>query len=268
MPANTRPDYLEVNRANWNRRAEAHLHTEFYNQAAFMQGKSSLMDIERNLLGDIQGKKLLHLQCHFGQDTLSLARLGANVCGVDLSDRAIEEARNLAAQLHIPAQFICCDLYSLDQHLNEQFDIVFTSYGTIGWLPDIQSWAKVVSRYLKPAGVFVFAEFHPAMWMFDNDLQDVRYSYFKTDPIVEIDQGTYADKNTQNQYESITWNHGLAEVIQALLQEGLTLEVFQEFDYSPYQLSDLMEEFEPGKFRYIHLGNKLPLVYALRMLKK
>jgi 2-polyprenyl-3-methyl-5-hydroxy-6-metoxy-1,4-benzoquinol methylase len=267
MSANTRPDYLEVNRENWNRRADAHIHTEFYNQAAFMQGKSSLMDIERNLLGTIQGKKLLHLQCHFGQDTLSLARLGASVCGVDLSDRAIEEARNLAVQLNIPAQFICCDLYSLNQHLNEQFDIVFTSYGTIGWLPDIRAWAKVVSSYLKPGGIFIFAEFHPAMWMFDNDLQDVRYSYFKTEPIVEIDQGTYADKNSQNQYESITWNHGLAEVMQALLSEGLTLEVFQEFDYSPYQLSDLMEEFEPGKFRYTHMGNKLPLVYALRMSK-
>ena len=156
---NSEKNYIEINRESWNHRTEVHLKSEFYDLEGFIKGKSSLNPIELNLLGDIAGKRILHLQCHFGQDTISLSRLGAEVTGVDFSDKAIESAKKIADQTGSSAKFICCDIYDLPDHLDEKFDIVFTSYGTIGWLPDLDKWAKIVSNYLKPNGTFVFVEF-------------------------------------------------------------------------------------------------------------
>ena len=144
------PDYLEINKQTWNNKTEVHIDSEFYDNENFLKGKSSLNAIELKLLGDFSNKKILHLQCHFGQDSLSLARLGAKVTGVDLSDQAIEKAKEFNEKLNLDAQFICCDVYDLPNHLDEKFDIVFTSYGTIGWLPDLTKWANLVSKFLKP----------------------------------------------------------------------------------------------------------------------
>ena len=148
--------YIELNRESWNRRTAVHLTSEFYDVEGFLNGKNTLKDIELNLLGDISNKKVLHLQCHFGQDSISLSRLGAKVTGVDFSDKAIESARILNEQTKTDAVFICCDIYDLPQHLDETFDIIFTSYGTIGWLPDLNKWAQIVSRFLKTGGKFIF----------------------------------------------------------------------------------------------------------------
>ena len=156
-------NYLEKNKDSWNRRTDYHVDSEFYDVKGFLRGNTSLKSVELNLLGDIKTKSILHLQCHFGQDTLSLARMGAEATGVDLSDNAIKNANLLAEKAKLKADFICCDIYSLPQHLDKQFDIVFTSYGTIGWLPDIDKWAKIVSRYLKPGGKLVFVDFHPVV---------------------------------------------------------------------------------------------------------
>lgn len=261
-------DYIAINKKTWDNKTEVHVDSDFYANADFLDGKSSLKDIELNLLGDITGKKILHLQCHFGQDTLSFARMGAKATGVDLSDKAIEKAREFNTQLGLEAQFICCDLYDLPNHLNEQFDIVFTSYGTIGWLPDLDKWAKVVSQFLKPNGKFVFAEFHPVVWMFDNDFKEVFYSYFNIEPIIEEETGTYADKNAPIETKTITWNHPTSEVLNALIQNGLELNSFDEYDYSPYNCFNETEEFEPGKFRIKHLQNKIPMVFSLVATKK
>lgn len=268
MAFNEPADYLDINRDSWDRRALQHVQSDFYDQETFLQGKNSLNRIELDLLESVQGKSILHLQCHFGQDTLSLARLGANtVCGVDLSPEAIRIARETANKIKVSAEFICCDLYSLPTQHQKQYDIVFSSYGTIGWLPDIKRWASIVNQFLNPGGLFVFAEFHPAMWMFNNELTEVTYSYFNSSCIDETEATTYTGQQEEKPFRSITWNHGLAEVMQALLNEGLQLEIFQEFDYSPYHISSHMEEFSPGCYRYTHLANKLPLVYALRMRK-
>ena len=263
----TPPDYLDKNRQAWNAKTAHHLASAFYDMPGFLAGHTSLKEIELGLLGDVGGKTILHLQCHFGQDTLSLARMGAVAVGVDLSDAAIEEGRKLNAQLGLSAEFICCDLYSLPAHLDRQFDIVFTSYGTIGWLPDITAWAGIVARYVKPGGLFVFADFHPVMWMFDNDFSRITYRYFNGEPIIETEQGTYADTAAPIATETIGWNHGLAEVIGALLGQGLVLERFKEHDYSPYNCFAGMEEVGPDKFRISSLGDKIPMVYALQMHK-
>jgi ubiquinone/menaquinone biosynthesis C-methylase UbiE len=256
-------NYLEINKAAWNKRTGVHVNSEFYNNGTFKTGRNSLNNIELKLLGDVSGKKILHLQCHFGQDTLSLARLGAIATGVDFSDTAIAEANKLIAETGLPARFICSDVYELPEVLDEKFDIVFTSYGTIGWLPDLDKWAEVIAKFLKPGGRFVFAEFHPVVWMFDNNFEKIAYRYFKDEPIIETDNGTYADNEAPIEYETVSWNHGIGEVITSLLATGLNIESFNEYDYSPYNCFKDMDEFEPGRFRTKAHGDKLPMVYSV-----
>lgn len=256
-------DYLEINRQSWNNRTDTHLTSDFYDLDGFLKGNTSLNSIELDLLGDIKGKSVLHLQCHFGQDTISLARLGADATGIDLSDKAIESAKQIAKDSGTDAKFICSDVYDLPNHLHQQFDIVYTSYGTIGWLPDLDRWAKVIARFLKPGGKFVFVEFHPVVWMFDNDFEKVFYRYFNSGAIIETESGTYADKTADITQEYVTWNHGLSEVINSLIQNGLEINSLDEYDYSPYNCFNKTIEFEPKKFRIEHLGDKIPMVYSV-----
>lgn len=265
---NSEQNYIEINRQSWNTKTEVHLQSEFYDLEGFMNGKTSLNEIELNLLGNINGKTILHLQCHFGQDTISLSRLGATVTGVDLSDKAIESAKQIAAKTDSTATFICCDMYDLPNHLAQPFDIVFTSYGTIGWLPDLDKWAKIVSRFLKPNGQFVFVEFHPVVWMFDDNFDKIGYRYFNSGAIIETESGTYADKNAPITQEYVMWNHGLSEVINSLLNNGLQLQQLNEYDYSPYNCFNKTIEFEPKKYRIEHLEDKIPMVYAVVAKKK
>lgn len=260
-------DYQKINREAWNQKTEVHIGSAFYDMEAFRAGKNSLNDIELALLGDISGKSVLHLQCHFGQDTLSMARMGARVTGIDLSDTAIRRATELAAELGLPATFVCCDVYDTLQHVTEKFDIVYTTYGTIGWLPDLDRWAAVIAGALKPGGRLVFVEFHPVVWMFDYQFKEVTYSYFKAAPIVENEEGTYADRKADLAPQTVSWNHGLGEVLESLLVQGLRITRFREYDYSPYSIFADSEEAEPGKYRVKGFGNKLPLVYALEAEK-
>lgn len=260
-------DYKKINKQTWNNKTDIHIASEFYDMGAFRAGKNTLNDIELPLLGDVRGKSLLHLQCHFGQDTLSLARMGASVTGVDISDKAIRRAQELAAELKLPARFVCCDVYETRKHIAEKFDLVFASYGTIIWLPDLDKWAREIAESLKPGGRFVFAEFHPVVWMFDEKFSEIRYPYFNVEPIVEVASGTYADPDSTIVQQTVTWNHSLAEVLQALMDQGLRLERFAEYDYSPYPIFGERDEFTPGKFRVKRHGNRLPLVYALEARK-
>ncbi|HEX6334188.1 MAG TPA: methyltransferase domain-containing protein [Flavisolibacter sp.] len=259
--------YVDINRKLWEERTPHHIRSDFYDMEAFLRGKNSLNDIELELLGDVAGKSILHLQCHFGQDTLSLARMGASVTGVDFSEKAIEKARQLAEDLHLPATFVCCNVYDVPMHLQGTYDIVFTSYGTIAWLPDLDRWAAVIAGCLEPGGFFVFAEFHPAMWMFDNDFSGIRYSYFNRGPIVEQEEGTYADTGAVIKTESTTWNHSIGEVHGALTAAGLQVVILKEFDYSPHQLPH-MEPAGPGRYHITGFGGKLPLVYSLKAVKQ
>ena len=265
---NPENNYIEINRQSWNNRTEKHLKSEFYDLNNFLKGKSSLNNIELNLLGDIKGKTILHLQCHFGQDTISLGRLGANVTGVDLSDKAIESAKQIAEDTHSNAKFICCDIYDLPNHLDEKFDIVFTSYGTIGWLPDLDKWAKIISKFLKPNGQFVFVEFHPVVWMFDDDFNKIGYRYFNSGAIVETQSRTYADRNAELTLTNVSWNHGISEVLNSLIKNELEIKSLDEFDYSPYNCFNKTVEFEPKKCRIEHLGDKIPMVYSITATRK
>ena len=261
-------NYIALNKNVWNNKTEVHIASDFYDMKGFIEGKSSLNSIELELLSDISNKKILHLQCHFGQDTMTFARMGAQATGIDFSEKAIEKATEFSKQLNLDTTFICCDIYEAPKCLNEQFDIVFTSYGTIGWFPDLDKWAKVVSHFLKPGGKFIMADFHPVVWMYDNDFKEVFYSYFNIEQIVEDESGTYADRYSEIEAKTITWNHPISEILNALITNGIELNSFNEYDYSPYNCFNNTEEFEPNKFRIKTFGNKIPMVYSIKGTKK
>lgn len=261
-------NYEEINKRSWNNRTDAHYASDFYDVAHFKKGNTSLNEIELALLGNLSGKSVLHLQCHFGQDTISLNWLGAHVTGVDLSDVAIAKAQQLATETNSNVTFVCCNVYDLPKHLNQQFDVVFTSYGTIGWLPNLDDWAKVVAHFLKPNGTFVFVEFHPFVWMYDDAFKNIHYRYFNSGPIVETESGTYADKDAAITQEYVMWNHSLSEVVSSLLKNNLSIEQFHEYDYSPYNCFSPTVKVADKKYRIAHLGDKIPMVYALVAKKK
>lgn len=261
--------FFEANKQLWNDKTEVHVQSEFYDMPTFRKGISSLKSIELEQLGSIDGQQLLHLQCHFGQDSLSLARMGANVTGVDISDKAIRQARQLSEELQTPARFICCNLYDLSSHLKEEvFDLIFTSYGALPWLPDLKPWAALIARHLKPGGTLHLVEFHPVVWMFDNFFESVAYSYFNKHVIEEDIEGTYADYEAPIKGKSFSWNHDLGEVLGALLEAGLEIRAFRELDYSPYPCFPKVVEIAPGRFQIPGLEGKIPMVYALKASKR
>jgi SAM-dependent methyltransferase len=194
--------------------------------------------------------------------------MGAKVTGCDFSEVAIQQARLLAKEVQIPnAEFICCNLYDLKQHLEGSFDVVFTSYGTIGWLPDLQPWADIIAHYLKPGGFFYMADFHPALWMLDDKMEALTYSYFNVEVIETQQSGTYADREAPIQYSEYGWNHSMSDLLNSLLKAGLQLEFFNEYPYSPYDCFANTVRGEDGFFRIKNLENKLPMVYSLKMSK-
>ncbi len=260
-------NYLDINKDAWNKRTPIHIKSAFYNLENWIKGECSLNSIELNLLEQVKNKCILHLQCHFGQDTLSLSRLGAKCTGIDFSTEAINKANELNTQLNLDANFICTDVYSCLDKLDEKFDIVYTSYGTIGWLPDINKWAKIISQALKPNGKLVFVEFHPFIWTMDSNLSKIEYSYFNSSAIIEESSGTYTDNNAEISYKEVSWNHGLAEVFQALKKAGLEIKDFNEYNYSPYNCFQNLTEVEKGKFQFTSYKGMIPMVYSLEATK-
>jgi len=255
------------NQKLWDSKVASHFKSEFYRINDFINGWNSLNTIEKDLLGDVNGKKILHLQCHFGQDTLSLQRMGAKCVGVDFSLNAINQAKELNVSLALDAEFIYADVLHLGILDQGPFDIVYTSYGTIGWLPNLNEWAKSISTNLKTGGKFIFVEFHPFIWTFDNDLKKITYPYFNRIDIVEEESISYADNNS-NGIKTITWNHSLGEVYQSLKSEGLDIIDFNEFDYSPYNCMPNLEEVEKGKYKFKHLNSEIPMTYSIVAVKQ
>jgi len=241
--------FFEANKKLWDARVQPHLGSKMYDMESFMKGRSSLTEIETTTLGDISGKDILHLQCHFGQDSLSFSRNGAHkVVGVDISEKAIATAKSLAIELGLNTQFICSNVYDVGKI--GEFDIVFSTYGAIPWLPDLDKWAGIISANLKPGGIFYFCEFHPTLYLLDFDTKKIAYDYFTTDePITEISEGTYADSAADIKMTEYSWNHAASEIIAPLLKQGLELTKFQEYDWSPYDCFPNMLNVAEGKYR-------------------
>lgn len=260
-------DYFKVNRDTWNQKVAIHAKSEFYNMERFLAGESSLNSYELEALGNVKGKSLLHLQCHFGQDTLSFARMGAQCTGVDLSDDGIALAKKLNKDLDLDARFVRCNVLDASEYINDLFDIVFTSYGTIGWLPDLKPWGKMISERLAPGGVFYIVDFHPLVWMFDyvSGKAELRYGYNQKEAIYEEYEGTYADPNSSMISKEYGWNHGLGDVVSALTEQGLIVEFLKEHDGSPYDvLPDLIQN-ENGL--YVTKDRLYPLIFELKVRK-
>lgn len=255
-------DYLTVNKAAWDKRTKLHVASKFYDVEGFLKGKSSLNPIELDQVGNVAGKSLLHLQCHFGQDTLSWARLGAKVTGVDLSSEAVEQAKNLAVRSGLEATFIEADIYQFGDENSEQFDLVFTSYGALCWLPDLTKWAQTIVSALKVGGEFHLVEFHPI-----NELLPAGYSYFPQDqPDIE-DGGTYTENCDGQQSTMMTWAHPLSEVINSLITAGLSLQAVHEYPFSPYDCFDGLELVEGHGYQMLYKEQQVPLVYSIKASK-
>ena len=259
--------FFLTNKDTWNKKVKVHAQSEMYDLQAFKEGKSSLMPYELMALGDVRNKSLLHLQCHFGQDTLSWSRMGAKCVGVDLSDEGIQLAEQLNSELGLDARFVCCNVLDTSTYITEQFDIVFTSYGVIGWLPDLKPWGKMIAERLKPGGTFFIAEFHPIVWMFDylEDPPSLKYGYMQDEVIYEEYEGTYADESSKMISREYGWNHGLGEVISALTQAGLNIEYLREHDESPYNV--LPNLVKTSDEMYVSQDKLYPLIFTLKASK-
>lgn len=253
---------LHQNRHAWDLRTRVHLETDFYDVGSFRQGASSLRRLEQEELGDVRGRSLLHLMCHFGLDTLSWARLGARVTGADFSEEAIAAARALASELAIDARFVCSDLYALPDVLDDQFDIVVTTYGVLSWLPDIDGWARVVARYLRPGGTFCLVEIHPMMSMVDevDGRLEVTASLFDGGPFESVSDQTYADGRSLPPHPIHTWQWPISTVVTALCHAGLRIERLREVPVDVRRRLPGMIRDADGGWRLP--GDPVPVLYS------
>lgn len=261
--------YLRSNQHLWDEWTDLHEQSPLYQVKEFRAGASTLRPIERAELIDVAGKTLLHLQCHFGLDTLSWARAGAIVTGADLSERSIARARALSAELDIPATFVCSDLFDLPNALAGQFDIVYTSYGVLHWLPDLSRWAAVVAHFLKPGGIFYIVEFHPFSRVFDSDSAELKVAnpyFFAEEPFRFEIQGSYAAESDTPMH-GYNWNHSLSEVFNALIATGLRIEHFNEFPFTLRERIAGMVQGEDGLWRLTQQHGMVPLLFSLQARK-
>lgn len=265
-------EYLRANQRYWDSLVPFHAASAFYDVEGFKTGRITLQALEREEVGPVDGKTLLHLQCHFGLDTLSWARLGARVTGVDFSERAIALAREIQEKVDLEATFLCTDLNDLPQVLQGHFDVVFTSYGVLFWLPDMPRWAEVVARFVKPGGFFYVVEDHPLALMFENQVDterlEVAHPYFPSkEPLRFEYAGSYADPGAETTTPSYEWHHSLGEVVTSLIQAGLRLEFLHEFPFAAWQRFPCMERDDAGWWRLKGVEPDLPLTFSLRARK-
>lgn len=270
-------DQKAANLAMWDETVDIHYRSEFYGVERFKGGWSSLEVMEPGEMGSVEGKSLLHLQCHFGMDTLSWARKGATVTGLDFSPAAIEAARKLSAESGVPGRFIESELYDAPNVLDEKFDIVYTGIGALCWLPDIRTWAKIVSHFLKPGGFLYILEGHPMMWTLDDDTPEnpmhISWPYFETDepqnPEGWDDGEDYAQTGEKLQNtRTYNWGHGLGEIVTALIDEGLRIEFLHEHKECAWQAYPWMVKGDDDLWRVPNHPDRLPLMWSTRAVKE
>lgn len=261
-------DYFKTNAILWNERTKAHLTSDFYDNESFLKGRNSLNQTEIDSLGDIKGKSIIHLQCHFGQDTLSMARMGAQTVGIDISQESIKIAQEMNQQLGLDSQFVCCNVLDTLDHVTDKFDIVFVSFGATCWLPDLKPWAHIISELLLPGGILYYHEFHPTFYILDDRKKEIAYPYFNTGAMEETFKGSYTDTGKEIELKEVFWSHSMSDLISACLNEGMELTMLKEHDYSPYNCFENMTEREPGKFILDINGIVLPHTLEIIFKKK
>jgi SAM-dependent methyltransferase len=267
-------EHIEANRRHWDEVAPLHAASEFYDVERFRRGESKLKPVELAELGDVRGKTLLHVQCHFGLDTLSWAREGAIVTGVDFAPQALATAHALADELGIDARWVESAVYDLPQNLDGLFDIVFTSYGVLSWMPDVARWAKCVAHFVKPGGTFYIAEFHPISFIFDDregtDDLTVHYPYFPPpEPLKWDGEGTYAVAAPGLQHrDTYNWPYTIGDVVTSLIGAGLRIEFLHEFPFSTYQFLPITHRLpDDGTVRLTKHDGSVPLLFSIKATK-
>jgi SAM-dependent methyltransferase len=263
---------VEANRRRWDELVPIHASSRFYDVEGFKRGRSTLLPVEIEELGNLQRKRLLHLQCHFGLDTLSLARRGALVTGVDFSKKAISLAKDISLDVGIEARFIESDIYDLPSVLPEEFDIVFTSYGVLCWLPDLRAWASVVNRMLVKGGSFLLVEDHPLASIIDETSPaPIRctYPYFSDGRPAKFEvKGTYTDRMVKVENStSFEWTHPLSEIIDSLIKAGLRIEYVHEFPFSFFQRHESMRMRSDGTWHLPDEFPSFPMLFSIKATK-
>ena len=271
-------DWLALNRANWDARAPIHASSRFYDVPGFVAGRSALRDFELAEVGDVSGRTLLHLQCHIGTDTLSWARLGATVTGLDFSGPALETARSIAEQIGATdARFVESDVYEAATALEGRtYDIVYTGLGALCWLPDIERWARTAASLVAPGGFLYLAEFHPFSDILADDGKTVELDYFSTEPRTWTEGETYTDYTANpadadgvpmNEHTvSVDWQHGLGDVVSALIAADLRIELLHEHDYTLFpRFPHLLVEGD--RYRLPPDQPRIPMIYSIRASK-
>ena len=271
---------VELNRARWDEATRLHLRGNVYGVEDFKAGLCRLHRVEKEELGDVSGRSLLHLQCHFGLDTLSWARRGATVTGVDFSPEGIAAARALSAETGVPGRFICSDLYKLSEQLSERFDLIYTSYGVLNWLPTLKPWGESIARHLEPGGTFYIVEAHPTARMFPTEEDVAKHtpgkpfiSYFHDPEGIRWPAGPdYADPNAMHEHGAHEWQHSLSDIVSALLEAGLVLEHLHEFPYCSWEVvagTHRIESFSDGHGYYGLPASEpqLPLMFSIKARK-
>ena len=263
---------MAINRAWWDESVPHHVASASYDVPSFLRGKTSLRPLEIREMGSVRGKALLHLQCHFGMDTLSWARRGAVVTGADFSLPAVRAARRLAQRAGITATFLHTNVYDLPDSLDSQFDIVYTGKGAIGWLPDVTRWAVTVGRVLKPGGKFFLIEDHPMAEVFNNDgaatRLEPRFPYFGGRALREESDGTYASAATMRHRVTYGWIHPVSEMLSALTAHGLEIESVQEYPFTYWRKFPFMTEDARGWWRIDSKDGMIPLMWTVRARRK
>ncbi len=271
--------YAAVNKANWDERVPAHAASPDYSVDRFIADPAFLSDVVRfdlPRLGDISGLRGVHLQSHIGTDTISLARLGASMTGVDFSGPAVRQARALAEQTGADATFVESDVYDAAEAAGRgAFDFVFTGIGALCWLPSVSRWAAVVASLLRPGGRLFIREGHPVLWTIqdgrDDDLLVVEYPYFeRPEPTVFDEDGTYVSTDVVFEH-TVTqeWNHGISEVVTSLLDAGMAITGLTEHDSVPWNaLPGQMEQLGGGEWRLIDRPWRLPHSYTLQAVMR
>lgn len=256
-------DCLRINAHAWNRRTNAHLDSEFYDVGAFLDGKSTLKPLEIGLCGDVTGLKMLHLQCHFGLDTLSWARRGANVTGVDFSSTAIAAARRLSVEANLPATFLESDVLDLPPSLERSSDLVISTYGVLNWLPCLDRWARSIARSLRIGGRFVLVEFHPILNVLFNGRVSGARDYFHRSPAVCRSRGTYAAPNDPIEATDVRWAHPLGSIVSALASAGLTIRSFAEHPFCSYRIAPCLDMERDGFWWWSRAPNRAPFMFSI-----
>ena len=255
----------ELNKPLWEALAKVHEKSQFYDLAGFKKSGNSLPEIDLEILGDISDERILHLQCHIGMESISLANRGALVTAIDFSGYAIQVARHLAASMQIDVDFIHSNVYEMDRLASlPKFDKIYSSYGVIPWLYDLKLWAKMIYNQLAEGGQFILVEFHPIMFTFDEPGKII-YDYGSMEkPEVFAMHNSYTGDPLDQAYAEYTWNHSVSQIIQSLLNAQLTLRDYQEYDYSPQPCFNEMVEYETGRYRLKALENiKFPYVFSM-----